>query len=32
MDHQGKVSREVRDNIMLIGLDRAEKRKHLTVI
>lgn len=26
MDHQGKVSREVRDNIMLIGLDRAEKR------
>ena len=26
MDHQGKVSREVRDNIMLIGLDRATKR------
>ena len=26
MDHQGKVSREVRDNIMLIGLDRAKKR------
>ena len=26
MDHQGKVSREVRDNIMLIGLDRAAKR------
>lgn len=26
MDHQGKVSREVRDHIMLIGLDRAEKR------
>ena len=26
MDHQGKVSREVRDHIMLIGLDRATKR------
>ena len=26
MDHQGKVSLEVRDNIMLIGLDRATKR------
>ena len=26
MDHQGKVSREIRDHIMLIGLDRAEKR------
>ena len=26
MDHQWKVSREVRDNIMLIGLDRATKR------
>lgn len=26
MDHQGKVSREIRDHIMLIGLDRATKR------
>ncbi|CAM2787943.1 crotonase/enoyl-CoA hydratase family protein [Acinetobacter celticus] len=26
MDHQGKVSREIRGHIMLIGLDRAEKR------